>query len=580
MSKASDSNNGRGGLLSKVVKFVRNPSTDWADVDHPKRHSSTDAQSRQALKQMIERKRGNDFVRNREFDLLRKLRRKGAFQAGGEIRPVSTSAYPNSQIVNFDERAGTLKKIDEIEAQMVTAWFPGDMAQTQPQEAPGQQGASDELDAPASAPAPTEVPSDMPLKPVNVKSFVPTEPMGHGALAAEATAPHAPSAQAASDFAAFGDLADLQAEDLIGAKLDPVIEEASIRFANGDAAGAEASLKELLSEGGSCQDDVETWLTLFDFYRATGEQAKFDDAAWHFAAHFGRSAPQRTIYGWDATTPVLLAQADAVSAGRYDWVCPSVLGVSSLTALSTALARHAPPWLIDWRYVKSIELAALPALNEVFQRWANAPVWLKFLGVERLLEVLAQHSPADDRQVDPAWWYARLALLRVLGDMEEFDLVALSYCVTYEVSPPAWEDPRNSFSPMTEDGKTINSPLEQHKPPPTRAAPVFQMTTSMGEAVPASEDSVLRAELEGELLGSAQAALQQLPAMTDGKPIEFNCRNLLRVDFGAAGDLLNWSMEQKREGRQVSFKQTNRMVAAFFGVIGIADTARVELRKD
>ena len=60
----------RTGLFSKVVKFVRNPTTNWADLDQQEvdRESSY---SKQMLKEMIERKRRNDFVRKREFDMLR-----------------------------------------------------------------------------------------------------------------------------------------------------------------------------------------------------------------------------------------------------------------------------------------------------------------------------------------------------------------------------------------------------------------------------------------------------------------------------------------------------------------------------
>ena len=67
MSK-DDSN---GGFLSKVVKFVRHPTTSWSDLDT--RTSDRDSEySKAALKEMIERKRRNDFVRKREFDMLRK----------------------------------------------------------------------------------------------------------------------------------------------------------------------------------------------------------------------------------------------------------------------------------------------------------------------------------------------------------------------------------------------------------------------------------------------------------------------------------------------------------------------------
>ena len=66
-----DTNN--PGLLSKVAKFVRNPTTNWTDLDKQEPEPDT-GYSKQALKEMIERKRQNDFVRRREFDQLRKLR--------------------------------------------------------------------------------------------------------------------------------------------------------------------------------------------------------------------------------------------------------------------------------------------------------------------------------------------------------------------------------------------------------------------------------------------------------------------------------------------------------------------------
>ena len=73
-----------GGLLSKVVKFVRNrrpTGPTWTSRD--RRESSY---SKQMLKEMIERKRRNDFVRKREFDMLRKMRRSEVM-AGQDLRP-------------------------------------------------------------------------------------------------------------------------------------------------------------------------------------------------------------------------------------------------------------------------------------------------------------------------------------------------------------------------------------------------------------------------------------------------------------------------------------------------------------
>lgn len=68
-----------GGLLSKVVRFVRNPTVNWTELDSIQGDRESQY-SKQMLKEMIERKRRNDFVRRREFDQLRKLRQREVLQ--------------------------------------------------------------------------------------------------------------------------------------------------------------------------------------------------------------------------------------------------------------------------------------------------------------------------------------------------------------------------------------------------------------------------------------------------------------------------------------------------------------------
>ena len=78
--------NERPGLLSKVAKFVRNPTKDWSELDLPDQPQES-AYDKQALKAMIERKRQNDFVRKREFDQLRKLRNRDPATIASMARP-------------------------------------------------------------------------------------------------------------------------------------------------------------------------------------------------------------------------------------------------------------------------------------------------------------------------------------------------------------------------------------------------------------------------------------------------------------------------------------------------------------
>src|SRR6478752_6250393 len=108
------------GLLSKVVKFVRNPTTNWADLDHQETDRES-SYSKQMLKEMIERKRRNDFVRKREFDMLRKMRRSEVM--AGQDPAARPSFFQSSLPSRPDDRATTLKKIDEIEAQMSMQWW-------------------------------------------------------------------------------------------------------------------------------------------------------------------------------------------------------------------------------------------------------------------------------------------------------------------------------------------------------------------------------------------------------------------------------------------------------------------------
>ena len=102
------------GLFSKVVKFVKNPTTNWADLDQED-SSRESAYSKQMLKEMIERKRRNDFVRKREFDMLRKMRRSEVM--AGQDPAARPSFFQSSMPSKPDDRASTLKKIDEIEAE-------------------------------------------------------------------------------------------------------------------------------------------------------------------------------------------------------------------------------------------------------------------------------------------------------------------------------------------------------------------------------------------------------------------------------------------------------------------------------
>jgi ABC-type transporter Mla MlaB component len=88
-------------------------------------------------------------------------------------------------------------------------------------------------------------------------------------------------------------------------------------------------------------------------------------------------------------------------------------------------------------------------------------------------------------------------------------------------------------------------------------------------------------ELSGEIRGDPQATLEALERRLQGVDVMIiSCRNLIRVDFSAAGTLLNWVTGHHTDGRMIQFVDAHRLVSAFFHVIGITEYAKVVVRND
>lgn len=623
-----DENN---GLLSKVVKFVRNPTTNWADLDQQDNDRES-SYSKQMLKEMIERKRRNDFVRKREFDMLRKMRRSEVM--AGQDPAARPSFFQSSMPSKPDDRASTIKKIDEIEAQMSMQWWKtkhGDSMRT---------GAGSSTNFPMSSHMPAEAmarpPAATPGGPARSTAYTKTEPQP---LAADATSdktepgqlapmlasvtPLMPTAAPARPPAARGPLPGVStplarpaaapkmsavtppspvtvsgsdsspASGFSASKVfaidvdefahDPELEEASIRFANGDDAGAEAGLMDVLAPNGPRIDHDETWLTLFDLYRAAGRQDRFEAAAIDFAGRFGRSAPQWFSFP-EAVGRMGGAPAAAPAAGTQlaDWTCPSTLGTQTLAALNAALGRAKPPWRLSWVKLTTIDEAALDGLTTLFTQWASQPVQLRFIGADNFERVLKDATPSGAKGVNPAWWKLRMEVLRVMHRPDEFELVALDYCVTYEVSPPSWDSARSEYKALQADGSAMTGNTiigEAFHDSMTSNLTGYGDTQTAG---PASQMStVATVELAGQILGDATEALDTLERKLTGADVMvISCARLIRIDFSAAGTLLNWVTARQAEGRQVQFIEVHRLVAAFFNVIGISEHARVIARRD
>ena len=587
-------------FFRKVVKFVANPTTEWSDLGIPPDESRETELARNELKAMIERKRRNDFVRKREFDLLRKVRREGLsseqLAALGGSGPLDDS---EARVVDsMTQPDGDVKaKIDEIEQQMV-----GD--------------AYLNASSPSSA---TRRPLDL---------YAPPTPptASSGSASPSATMPRSASEDGQRSARAHAALANPAPPDVLGAGLaplnsllalhantdfahpyaadftdvahDPDLDEAVIAFANADFEPCERLLVTLTRAGGLRARHAETWLVLFDLYRAIGEQAKFEALALEYASQFGWSAPQ-----W-FSLPQLVgdaqrAAADAGDAGRSGfargsgtgsaeerrarlqaldaqagWVCPAYVDAEAVARLASVSLQLAQPWVFDWVGLTHIDALACARLSELFRSWMPQRLEMRWLGGERLFTVLADAAPNGARDADPAYWQLRLDAARMTNRADQFDEIAIDYCITYEVSPPSWEPVRCAvrIANAGANTSTAASPLSIASATSTNFVESLQLED-------AGTVQVGTVALSGQLVGDISATLRQMDLeLGAASIINVSCARLIRVDFIAAGDLLNWVLARHAQHRSVAFFDAHRMVALFFGAMGINEHARVKVR--
>jgi hypothetical protein len=630
-------------FFRKVVRFVANPATDWHELNSRQDEGRELDAEKTELKAMIERKRRNDFVRKREFDMLRRVRREGLSPEqlaalGGSSRLDDSEARLPDQPARGD--AGVKAKIDEIEQQMVGDGFsvhgrsapasvsgPPSRPPAPPRPAPPVHAPAsgvdpdllpalpplrDGVDAPdiALPPAAAQAPMQMtgrlpplaapttpasfdlpPLAPAPARAApeprpvapapagVPAEatmasgggwsgPPGTGVMPPPAAKP---PTQGAAGQAEFG----LEVSEAVH---DPELDEAVISFANADFNQSEELLRMLTAAGGARADHAETWLVLFDLYRATGQQPPFESLAIEYAQQFGWSAPQwyslpRLVADAAAEEPLARTAAPTRGGDDIGWVCPDHLDLDAVIRLRSQTLQLPLPWVFEWGGLRSIDTEAAMQLSTLFRLWAGQGLEMRWVGGDQLFIVLQEAAPTGVRDADPAFWLTRLDGLRLTNRADQFDEAAIDYCVTYEVSPPSWEPARCKVQ-ITSSNRS------------TRAAAmsvISEVSTSFQESGlgdDAGGVAVAHVELSGQLVGDIGATLQRLSSQLGSAPlVQVSCARLIRVDFIAAGDLLNWVLARRNENRSVTFYDTHRLVALFFGAMGINEHARVQVRK-
>ncbi|MEJ6003957.1 STAS domain-containing protein [Paucibacter sp. AS339] len=588
-------------FFRKVARFVANPTTDWAEINSRQDDPEGD-QAKAELRAMVDRKRRNDFVRKRELDMLRRIRREGltpeqlaalGSAASSRLDDVDRISEMNSKI-----DLGVKAKIDEIEQQMAVEHFPTTQAlpkhpagffetSTTPQQfAPT---TSNEPAAPTVMASPSggrvsEFASAEELERLELEPPPAAVVMGAAMSplsdAKPSVLPNLPEPKQARELPpldmplSFSVAQRAPMAELREIAHDPELDEAVIAFANADYESCERGINELIRPGGQRNLQGDTWLVMFDLFRATGQAAKFEALALDYAQLFGLSAPQ-----WYSMPKMLAEAARSVRApmgksGGVSWSAPEQLSAESVQQLDTRCQNLPMPWVLDWSALRQLDSEASGRLRGVFRNWATQQIDMRWLGGDHLLQLLTELAPVGVREVDPALWMLRLEALRLVNRPDQFDEAAIDYCVTYEVSPPSWERSQCRVR-LGGVGLSTNGP-------PTNSIHSEQSTSFLESQM--TEHGALAPgvtlELSGQLSGDISERLSQMTTeLGAATVINISCPRLIRLDFMAAGDLLNWVLSRRSENRSVTFSDAHRLVALFFVAMGINEHAKIKVRQ-
>lgn len=334
---------------------------------------------------------------------------------------------------------------------------------------------------------------------------------------------------------------------------NPVLEEAAILYANGQDLPAVAVLAAAVVKDRT----PDTWLMLLELYQSLGKRTEFENLAIDFAVRFETSAP-----AWSDAQARKPAVRPTGPTPRAAIVFKGALDVRIVPQLEQLkkLAQKNAILHLEFAQVTSVDAQGADLILRVFAAFQKSNHEVAISGASELANRLRDAIEVGRRDASNAVWMLLLEIYRILGRQAAFEETSIDYCVTFEVSPPSWEPASPKY--VVEDQAAA-------APPPSTVESVVE--ESLGP------DHVA---LAGDLVGKSEAELGRLTLFANThQHIVVDCAKLTRVDFTAAGLLLNWAVGMRGQKKDITFVNVGHLVAALFVVMGLHEVVPIERRK-
>ena len=327
----------------------------------------------------------------------------------------------------------------------------------------------------------------------------------------------------------------------------PALEEAAILYANRQDTAAQTALEEAAgAEDVPAQAARQAWLMLFDLFENQGRRAEFEACALQFAVRFESSPP---AFNDRSTVKSVTAQAgggpQVVFGGRLDAGSAKQFDHLRLVATKNRVLR------IDFDKIESISADSCVQMRACLAALAKSGHEVNYTGGLHLLGVLASQVEVGRSDISESFWLLMLDLHQIHNMQAEFEEAALSYCITYEVSPPSWVE-----------------------------APKKPATVALDPAAEAQQTPDDAYYLKGEIEGNGEPQLKGVGDFAaERDTVVIDVFHVKRMDFIAAGALLNLVAALKTAGKQVEVRSPSPLLATLFVTMGFTAYAKLARRK-
>lgn len=324
----------------------------------------------------------------------------------------------------------------------------------------------------------------------------------------------------------------------------PIIEEIAILYASEQTSLVEQMLHSAIQDDSLGAAARSAWWMLFDLYQITGNEAQFENLSIDYASKFETSPPP-----WTAD----LYKASPTASPSFTGLTPTVAFAGTLDATIVkqlekvqTLAEKNQVFRLEFARVSNVTPEGCGLLLKALKTLGKSEHDLIMVGAAELAEKIHSILKIGRRDETEAPWLLLLEILQLLDREKDFEEISMDYCVTFEVSPPAFEPPK----------KIQVTTAAEEKVHPDISPDRFMMPP------------VIAGSLEKLLLDVKEYAAEYNPVLID-------CSRLTRVEFSAAGQLLNGLAPLATNGKLIEFQGVNHLVAALFQVIGITSIAKI-----